>query len=261
MNKGERTDDIIVLEWNFSPSDYFEEPVQIDGSNYLMTIEKGKVQARIDPAVYGKDHKMRDELHDSLNYRFLGVQLLTHERYELSKASMYRLHSDGCKDITIFPESCSSATSVGPVNLILKDKNGRIQSDSRQERVQRKKHLSELAEKYAAQDPLVSSLLDSYKAAVNDPDNELVHLFEILEGLKIKFGGDDSARKTLGISKAQWSRLGQLANDPTLRQGRHRGGKVGALRDATEAELKEARNIARLLIESYLGHLEERSGR
>jgi len=253
--------DVVVLEWSFFPADYFEEPMLIERSNYVMTIENGKVQARIDPATYDEDHKVRDELHNALNYRFLGVQLLTQKRYELSKASMYLLHPDGCKEVTIFPESCFQTQSVGTVDLVVKDKNGRIISDSRQERVQRKKHLSELAEKYAAQDPLVSSLLDSNKAAVNNPDTELVHLFEILEGLRIKFGGENQARKTLRIDKARWSRLKQLANDTPLRQGRHRGKKFGSLRDATEAELNEARNIACLLIESYLGHLEELSGR
>jgi hypothetical protein len=35
-----------------------------------------------------------------------------------------------------------------------------------------------------------------------------------------------------------------------LKQGRHRGKKVGNLRDATEGELNEARSIARFVVES-----------
>src|SRR4030042_6218270 len=97
-------EDIVVLEWKFSPPDYFEEPIHIKRDDYIMTISNGTVEARIKPEIYDKDQSMRDRLYSSLNDRFLGVQLFSHKPYELSKASMYRLHPDGRKDITIFPE-------------------------------------------------------------------------------------------------------------------------------------------------------------
>ncbi len=93
--------------------------------------------------------------------------------------------------------------------------------------------------------------------AVNEPNNELVHLYEIRDALSTKFGGENAARTKLAISNANWSRLGQLANSAPLRQGRHRGKKVGELRDATESELKETRNIARNMIEAYFDYLEK----
>ena len=96
------------------------------------------------------------------------------------------------------------------------------------------------------------SLLNSYAAAVKDPDNELVHLYELREAVVAKFGGEGAARRALGVSSANWSRHGRLANDEPLKQGRHRGKKVGNLRDATEGELNEARSIARLVVKSYL---------
>jgi hypothetical protein len=52
------------------------------------------------------------------------------------------------------------------------------------------------------------------------------------------------------------SRLGQLCNDEPLRQGRHNGRHVATLRDATDAELVEARGIAQNMIEAYVAHLE-----
>ena len=47
-----------------------------------------------------------------------------------------------------------------------------------------------------------------------------------------------------------------LFNNEPLRQGRHRGKSGSALRDATEAELTEARRIALAMIEAYLRHLD-----
>lgn len=251
--------DVVVLEWKFSPPDYFEEPIHIKRDDYMMIIDNGKVEARVDPAAYDKEHKMRDEIHNMLNDRFLGVQLLTHKPYELSKSSMYRLHPDGRKDITIFLQSIVITTSVGTPDIIVKDKDDNIISDSRKERIEKKKQLAAFAELYGSKDPVAASLLSSYKAAINDPDNELVHLYEIRDALATKFGEESAARIALGISRAQWSRLGQLANDAPVRQGRHRGKKVGALRDATEAELKEVRSITRSLIEGYFEYLEKQN--
>jgi hypothetical protein len=202
---------------------------------------------------------MRDELHEGLNDRFLAVQLLSHKPYKLSKPSMYRLHRDGRKDVTVFPESCVVTISGGTADFVVKDKDGNVISDSRKERVERKIELADLATTWRPKDPVAASLLSSYNAAVNDPDNELVHLHEIRDALKKRFGGEREAQTELGISGTQWSRLGRLANREPLRQGRHRGKSAGALRDATGAELKEARTIARILVERYLQYLERES--
>lgn len=249
------TVDIIVLEWTFSPTDYFEELINLKRDDYEMVIGRGKVEAKIKPDVYGKNPNMREDLHRALNDRFLGVQLLTHKSYALSKASMYRLHPDGRKDVTLFAESSDLRTPVGTVDFIMTDENGNVLSDSKKNRVNKKKQLAELVEKYRRNNPTVSSLLNSYQASVNDPNNELVHLYEIRDTLSKKFGGDKAVRDTLDISHTHWSRFGQLADNMPLKQGRHRG-KFESLRDATEAELLEARNFARRLIEAYWEYLE-----
>jgi hypothetical protein len=249
-------EDIVILEWKFSPPDYFEEPICIKRDDYVMTIGSGTVETRIRHEMYDKDQSMRDRLHSMLNDRFLAVQLLSHKPYELSKSSMYRLHPDGRKDITIFPESCVMTMTMGEADIILTDKDGNIISNSKKERIQKKRELADLVEKYRGKDPFLASLLNSYNEAVNDHDNELVHLYEIRDAIAEKFGGEPGARSTLGIAGTQWSRLGKLANDDPLKQGRHRGKNPGILRDATEGELKEARGIARNLVEAYLDYLE-----
>jgi len=247
-------EDIVILEWTFAPPDYFEEPIYIKRDDYVMTIGKGRVEAQISPEIYDKETNMRDRLHNMLNDRFLGVQLFSHKPYELSKASMYCLHPDGRKDITIFPEPLVIKVSMGEPDIILEDKDGNVISDSRKERVEKKKEWAELAERYC-QDPLVVSMLQSYNNAVNDPDNELVHLYEIRDSIAKHFGGDSTAQRVLGFDRKQWSKLGKLANDEPLKQGRHRGKNPGALRDATEEELREARSIARDLFVAYLNYL------
>ncbi len=252
-----KQEDVVVLEWTFSPSDYFEDEIRFKRDDYEMIIGKGKVEAKVAPDTYIKNSLMRDELHRSLDDRFLGAQLVAHKPYELSKSSMYHLHPDGRRDITVFPESCILTLAVGTVDIIVKDKNGNVISDSRKDRIEEKKTLSELVEKYRDSDPTAASILRSYKTAVNDANNELVHLYEIRDALSRRFGGESAACQVLHtISTTAWSRLGQLANNEPLRQGRHRGKNPGILRDATDAELTEARKIARQFVEAYLEFLD-----
>jgi hypothetical protein len=86
--------------------------------------------------------------------------------------------------------------------------------------------------------------------------NELAHLYEVLDALAKNFGGKYPACSALGIEEAHWRRLGELANDAPLSQGRHRGWHVGRLQDATSEELNEARAIAKNMIQAYLKYLD-----
>lgn len=255
MNDQTEPSDVIVLEWSFSPPDYFEDIIRIVRDDYEMIIQNGRVEAKIRPDVFDNDPTMKDDLTNSLNDRFLGGQLLTHKAYQLSKASMYRLHPDGRRDITVFAES-GIIRATASAEIIITDKDGKVIVDSRKDRIERKKQFSELAEKYCKSDRTVASILNSYKMAVNEPNNELVHLYEIRDALSRRFGGESAARHTLNLSSQQWSRLGLLANHEPLKQGRHRGKNPGALRDATDTELTEARQIARTFVEAYIYFLD-----
>lgn len=249
-------DDLVVLDWTFTPPDYFEEIIVIKRNMYTMTIDNGKVEARIGPTIYDKEPNMRNILHDELNDRFLGVQLMTYKAYTLSKASMHRLHSDGRKDITIFSELFVNPNTFFPFDIVTNDKDGNVVSDSRKDRIDKKKKFAELVVKYRSQDKVLESLLMSYETAINDPDNEFVHLFEIREALTTRFGNENNVRKALSINEKKFSGFRRLCNNKNLKQGRHRGQNNGILRDANEEELKTARDFAKLMIEAYINYLE-----
>lgn len=128
---------------------------------------------------------------------------------------------------------------------------GRAVVDTKRDRVEKKVELAELAAAHAS-DHVLASMLRSFDTAVRDPDNELVHLYEIRDALVARFGTEAAARTAIKLDKKRWSTLGRLCNDEPLKQGRHRGSKPAVpLRDATEGELSEARDIARAMIEAY----------
>ena len=81
MNNKMKPSDIVVLEWSFSPSDYFEVPIPISRNDYEMLIDNGKVEAKIRPEVFENNPTMRDDLTKTINDRFLGAQLLSHKPF------------------------------------------------------------------------------------------------------------------------------------------------------------------------------------
>jgi hypothetical protein len=219
-----------------------------------MTIADGQAHARIDSAIFGAHPDMREELHNALNDRFLGVLLLTHRAYELSRSTMTRVNPGGRREIFCEPETGRFVISGSTVDFRVTDNEGSVIADSKRDRIEQKKSLGELIASHCSEDILLPLLLRSYQAALRDPNNELVHLYEIRDALSGRFGSD--TRTALDISRPKWSRFGCLCNDEPLRQGRHRGRTGGALRDATEGELIEARDVARVMIEAYLQYLE-----
>jgi hypothetical protein len=119
------------------------------------------------------------------------------------------------------------------------------------------KEFAELLVKHR-NDSTVHSMLSSCGNSVKNPANELVHLYEIGDAIKTKFGRKHKAIKALNL-KEDWDRLGKLSNHEPLTQGRHRGEHIGTLRDATDEELAEARLIAKRMILAYLKYLEDLS--
>jgi len=116
-------------------------------------------------------------------------------------------------------------------------------------------HIAELVSGSPTTDAVVKGLLRSYSTALRDPANEFIHLYEIRDALAHRFGSAAKARSALGLKRRGWDRLGKLANDLPIKQGRHRGQSSGSLRDATETELQEARSIARNMIRQFLAYL------
>lgn len=246
----------VTLEWTFSPADYFEEPIKIRHDDYILMIDNGKVQARANYETYTANPSMRAALQDTLNSQFLGAQLVSNKEYKLSTtATIYTMHPDGRKQIaTEIP--CGHIMITGhPPDLNAVDKSGNVILNTQRDRIEKKKRFADLVSRYRG-DYVLESLLRSHNTAVRDPNNELVHLYEIRDALSNRFGGESASRSTLGISSSDWSRFGLLCNNEPLKQGRHRGKHPDALRDATEAELSETRRISQSMIEAYLQHLD-----
>jgi hypothetical protein len=146
--------------------------------------------------------------------------------------------------------------SAGTVDLVVKDKDGYIVSDTKRKRLDKQKRFASLIDKHRPSDATFDQMLKSHQKSVKDSDNELVHLYEIRDSLSVRFGSKKNAIQKLGLTSAEWDEIGKLANTLPLKQGRHRGKAVGALRNAEIVELEKARKSVAYLIEKYIEYLE-----
>ena len=248
-----------VIKWTYTPKDYLEEARDIKEPYYRMWINNGEVRVEVNEDDCSDPYEMLKQIHASLNSRFLGIEVLTNKPYTLSEPTMEKELPDGRKNYFLQPKNVTMRMEVGSPDIFIKDKNGNIIADTRLDRINKQQSFSDLVEKYDSKDSVLHSMLVSHHNALSDPDNELVHLYEIRDALRTKFGGKKQALKALGITKNDWQRLGDLACVEPLKQGRHRGQQAGNLRDATQEELDEAQTIAQRMIEAYLNYLENQS--
>jgi len=220
-----------VIEWTFTPKDYFKESDQIKEKDYEMWIDAGSVKAEFLGKICKDRNKMRDKLHETLYNKFLVVQLLTHKAFELSDPKMHKLNPDGRKNyfMKLEPGVLKMSGSLTDIKVI--DKEGNIRKDTRRERINKRNEIFELVNKNIKSDLIVKQILESYHNAVKNPDNELVYLYEIWETIKGYFSDEKKALKSLGLSKKELDKLTMLANSPEIKQGRHRGNQVGNARD------------------------------
>src|SRR5207249_1962903 len=131
------------------PPDYFEEPIIIAHSDYTMSIGDGKTEAKIDAAIYDANPSMRDDLHQLLNCRFLGVQLVSHRDYELTNSpNAIRLHPDGHRTISVEVIGAAAVIIGGRADFQHIDASGNVIFDSKRDRIERQKHFADLVSKH-----------------------------------------------------------------------------------------------------------------
>jgi len=259
--RGMNNENHVLLEWSYTPANFFEEPVVISREGVEIHIDGGRATAKMEPESYDAEHRKREELHDFVRGYFKAEQVMTHHAFTLEKPSVTRVHADGRRDSAAFVDCVKFALIGNPVDFCITKADGTV-VDTKKERLECKREFREACERLR-HDWTLRRMIVSYGGAVNDPEDEFVHLYEIWDALKVRF--DPKGRKPrkaceiLGVDENAGSRFEALTNDRRLRQSRHRGQHLEELRDATAEELAEARGLARAFIEAYVRWLEEGS--
>jgi hypothetical protein len=244
------TVDRTELEWIYEPKDFFEAPYRRAGRDFELKIDSGTALATLivptDPVPADLEESVRTLVENTFSVR----ELQLHRKAKLEGPRIYQ-HSAGRKDVSIRLEGVCAVGMIGQLDVIVSDGEGNIKHDSKAERIAENTSLLDLLAPKLQQSALLQSLVVSYSKAIDDPDDEFTHLYEVRDALSNHYGSDENARRDLGISKSDWSRFGVLTNVEPLEQGRHRGNHPHGRRQATDEELDETRNLARQWIIAF----------
>ena len=243
------------IEWTYRPTDYFEEPYTTSFEDVEIEISDGHIIAVLDTDKYDRDSSIRERLHNHVEGLFAGVRLQSHKDFDIYTGATHQERPDGKTDAILLMNVAGILSSCGHLDTKALDSRGNVIKDTRQERIDEKRQFAEIVASKRGTDDVLDAMLKSHENAVKDPDNELIHLFEILEFLESKFRGRKQVRQELGISKNRLDTLGKLANTKPLKQGRHRGQHLSQLGDATASELENARSISKDMIVAYINWL------
>jgi hypothetical protein len=238
-----------ILEFPYQPADFFESPYRQATPDREILVGRGIVTVTLSRPQDPVPQSLKSRIASEIEALFYARQLRTHRRFEFEHPRTNQLMSDGTKAVGLTRGDIVVATDT--VDVIVADSTGKVIRDSKAEHIaEDTRFVDELAPKIS-RSPLLQSLLASYSAAVNDPADELTHLYEIRDALAKHYGSEAKACSQLGISKPDWKRLGDLANAKPIAQSRHRGRHLSGIRPATQAELEEARQVARRLILAF----------
>ena len=240
------------MQWTYSPADFFEIPYRRETDDYALVADGGIVRVTLRKPCDPIDGELQSRITKEVERLFRLRQLQVHRPLKLNVGNVYHYRSDGTKSILTGGEDALSFRSQ--LDTVHRGASGVVMHDSKAERIEENtKFIESLMPKLTSSE-ILNALLESYNAAVSDSANELFHLYEILDALSTRSGGDAEACQKLQITKGKWKRLKYLANKAPLKEGRHRG-THSKLRHATTAELNEARTIAREIITVFANQL------
>lgn len=244
------TVDRTELEWIYQPSDFFEAPYRLEVGDFDLLVEDGRAVASLTVPMDPVPQDLEERVKTVLESIFLVRQLHLHTNYKLEGPRIYQ-HSSGRKNVAIRVGTASLALMTEQVDFILRDAAGNVVRDSKAERIAQQGSLLDHLAPKLQHSATLRGMLESYSRSIADPDDELVHLYEVRDALSRHYGDEQAARDALAIGKREWQRIGVLANVEPLREGRHRGKHSHGRRPATNAEMDEARTLARQWIIAF----------
>jgi|WetSurMetagenome_2_1015567.scaffolds.fasta_scaffold22831_3 hypothetical protein len=230
---GRANPDRVELAWVYRPVDFFEVAYEYAHPHFQVSVDDGRAVAVLTTPEEPVVPALQQQILDCLVGIFLARQLQVHRGFDLGAPTILVHRGDG---ITTAEGFTIAGTSAEPI-------------------AQHAATLDLLAAK-VTRGSVLRRMLESYSRAVEDPDNEWVHLYEIRDALATHYTSHRKARAALGITQDEWDRVGVLAVVEPILQGRHRGHQ-GDLRPATPEELADVRQIVRGWIKTFAQHVRE----
>jgi hypothetical protein len=253
-----------TLKGSYTPKDYLDNPVHISTQNLTLDISNGQIDASLKYYTDTPRAEMWEiemVISRKINNLFRFVRITKRKPFSFNIYTVQMRLADGTIYRIIKSEPTNAILTTTPAAPITPEEATK-RAQAEQERVTQ-------AIKYTKNDVTLEFMINSYIAAADDPENELIHLYDVMDALREKF--EVQSRNPITsrhdtnntvINKLQitgkrdqtWNRLENLAFEK--QQGRHKGRHHTNPQNATSEELDEARVITRFLISKYIDYLE-----
>ena len=244
----------LELRWDFAPTTLFEEDFSSTHLGVGVQVAGSTVVAHIPTEGDDARPPLRADIEQYVEGLFYGAQLVEHCNWSRNGPSVCIVRADGTRNFVLEVQAGVIRIQGGRVDFRVTNSDGTV-VDTKRDRIDRKRRLALAAATLVSQDETLARMMRSYRSAIDDIPDELIHLFEVRDSISSRFGSQTEALRQLCFPKPRWSRLGLLCNELPLREGRHRGRFGPEIRPATEAEILEARTLAIELIESYIEYM------
>lgn len=248
-----------ILRWAFSPADILEDPLTLSVDGTSVSTGSGVATATLRRSDFLADIAVRHRIEEALRAQLDAAGLVEGVRVELQYDGREDLDVDGRRHVFIEIRTGAVVADELRADICATDSDGNI-VDTRAARIAAKRRLGDLLARHLPDDAILRAAVASFSRAMAEPNVVLVRLYEVTEAIRKRFGGAAAAARELGVPVGHVRRLGDLANNLPVRQGRHNGKHAEELRDATGEEVREATDIAERLIVAYAEHLDRRHG-
>lgn len=192
---------LVCMEWSFSPKDYFEEDININIEGYKVKIPNDGLikldipfEDKIDE-ITDDILKLRDSLTEQLNALFLGVQSITGEAYKLENPRLYEVHADG-KKFQLLSAMVNAGSCKASIDFIIEDQNNCVIQDTKRERIAKKEKIVKTINSFFCEDLCLRSILYSYQRSLREPNNKLIHLYDIKTAIESKISEREKEKDT-----------------------------------------------------------------
>ena len=252
----------IILEWKFEPIDFFEEKVEYKINEYSVSLEEGVARISITDDVYKSIDEYRvlaEQIYGKLELIFKSAFIVNQKKFIIHNPNVTVVDDDNKKNIYLNPVVSVASISTH-VEFQIIDKDGKIVSDSRRDRINKIKDTSLLGLNLSIndEDEIAMHLIGFYYESFDKPERILTSLYDLHKALVNELKGEDNVQDILGIPKSKQVRIRYITNVLPLKEGRHPGENIGELRNATNEEIKEAREIAKEELVQYLHYKSKR---
>jgi len=241
-----------TLEYTYEPPSLFEIATTVDTPVGCLVFNAGSAVLTLVQPTKPVSRELVANATASVRLALQGRQMLARQSFTLRGPNITHHNDNGSRDIVLIAETGMLRITGHAPDILITAADGTVVRDTRVERLERDTELLTRLVSKGSTSVIARRMIESFGKSIDDPANELVHLYEIRDAAADHFGGETIARAKLKVSKAEWSQLGRLANDEPLNQGRHRGRQSELLRDAAPDELSVARRIARQIIEAFV---------